>query len=97
MPDIYTENIARWLEHMKFIFSWKNDFTSERSSAQLTCEIFLHEKINFICSSQRAIFYYVDISVSKITLILPCPKQRNDVRDKFTSEDMESMSLVSRM
>ena len=37
------------------------------------------------------------LSVSKITLILQCPKQRNDVSDIFTSEDMENMSLVSRM
>ena len=37
------------------------------------------------------------MSVSKITLILQCPKQRNDVSDIFTSEDMENMSLVSRM
>ena len=27
----YTEDITRWFEHMKFIFEWKKDFTSERS------------------------------------------------------------------
>ena len=37
------------------------------------------------------------MSVSKITLILQCPKQGNEVSDIFTSEDMENMSLVSRM
>ena len=65
----YTEYITQWLEHMKFIFSWKKYFTSE-------------------C---------FDMSVSKITLILPCLKQRNDVSDIFISEDMENMTLVSRM
>ena len=29
--------------------------------------------------------------------ILQCPKQRNDVSDIFTSEDMENMLLESRM
>ena len=37
------------------------------------------------------------MSASKITLILPFPKQRNDVSDIFTSDDMENMSLLSRM
>ena len=37
------------------------------------------------------------ISVSKITLVLQCPKQRNDVSDIFNSEDIENISLVSRM
>ena len=37
------------------------------------------------------------MSVSKITLILQCSKQRNDDSDIFTSEDMENMSLISRM
>ena len=35
--------ITRWFEHIKFIFLWKKDFTSERS------------KVNFICSRHRVI------------------------------------------
>ena len=38
-------------------------------------------------------FYYINMGVSKIKLISQCPKQRNDVSDIFTSEDMENMSL----
>ena len=80
---------------MKFIFKWKKYYTTNRSKR---VKSFFHEKINFICLSQRVIFiYYIDMSVSKITFILQCPKQRNDVSDIFTSEDMENMSLVSRM
>ena len=41
--------------------------------------------------------YYIDTSVSKITLILQCLKQRNGVSDIFTSEDMENISLISQM
>ena len=48
---------------MKFTFELKKYFTSERSLAKS----FFHEKINFICSSQRVVsFYYIDMSVSKI-------------------------------
>ena len=57
---------------MKFIYEWKNCFTSERS---------------------------IDISVSKIkkTRRKTTEKQRNDVSDIFTSEDMVNISLVSRI
>ena len=48
----YIEEIARWREHIKFIFSWKKDLF-----AALTHEIFFHEKINFICSNQRVISF----------------------------------------
>ena len=39
---------------MKFIFEWKNYFTKERSER---VKSFFHEKINFICSNQRVIFF----------------------------------------
>ena len=61
---------------MKFIFEWKNYFTSEHS--------------------ERVIFYYLGMSVWKIKKNLD-EKQRNDVSDIFTSEDIENISLVSRM
>ena len=54
LVNLYTENITRWGEHMKFIFEWKKYFTSEHSEQ---VKSFFHEKINFICSSQRAIFF----------------------------------------
>ena len=50
----YREDITRWCEHMKFIFEWKKSFKSERSEQ---VKSFFHKKINFICSSQRAIFF----------------------------------------
>ena len=40
-------------------------------------------------------FYDIDVSVSKFKKL--DKKQRNDVSDIFTSEDMENISLVSRM
>ena len=54
MGNNYIEDITRWREHMKFIFEWKKYFTSERSKR---VKSFFHEKINFICSSQRVIFF----------------------------------------
>ena len=37
----------------------------------------------------------IDMSVSKITLILKCSKQRNDVNgDIFTSEDMQNVTRI---
>ena len=87
-------DITRWLEHMKFMFEWKQYFTSDRSERLKS----FFDKIKFICSSQRATYFllhryecFENFTVSKI---LQCPKQRNDV---FTSEDMENMSFVSRM
>ena len=51
---IYREDITRWREDMKFIFEWKNYFTSECSER---VKFFFLEKINFISSRQRVIFY----------------------------------------
>ena len=81
---------------MKFIFSWKNYFTSKRSNF---VKFFFHEKINFISSSQRVIFffYYIHMSISKKKMDEKQGKQRNDVSDILTSEHMENISLVSRM
>ena len=69
-------------------------FTNESSER---VKSFVHEKINFIPSSQHVIFfYYIDMSVSKIKKNLD-EKQRNDVSDIFTREDIENVSLVSRI
>ena len=46
------KKITRWFEHMKFIFSRKKDFTSERSER---VKYFFHSKTNFICSRHRVI------------------------------------------
>ena len=39
---------------MKFIFEWKKYFVSEHSERVI---FFFHEKINFICSNKRVIFF----------------------------------------
>ena len=39
---------------MKFIFEWKKYFTNELSER---VKSFFHEKVNFICSNQRLIFF----------------------------------------
>ena len=83
--------------YMRFIIEWKKYFKSE------CCErvkSFFHEKINFICSSQGVIFFLLHrykCFENKKTRCKTKKKQRNDVSDTFTSEDMENMSLVSRM
>ena len=73
---------------MKFIFEWKKYFTSERIER---VKSFFHSKINFICSMQRVIFFLLQNRRKTKE------KQRNDVSDIVTSEEMENMSLVSRM
>ena len=88
------EDITRWRENMKFIFEWKNKFMSECSKR---VKSFFHEKINFICSNQRVIFFLLHRYENKKTRRKTKEKQRNDVSDIFTSEDMENILLVSRM
>ena len=93
----YIEDIARWHEHMKFIFERKKYFTSERSER---VKSFFHVKINFISSSQRVIFFLLhryECFENKKNGQKAKEKQRNDVSYIFTSEDMENISLVSRM
>ena len=61
-------------------------FTSERNER---VKSLFHEKTNFICSSQDVIFFLLHrYECFEKSLILQCPKQRNDVSDIFTSEDM---------
>ena len=80
---------------MKFIFEWKKYFTSERSERMKS---FFLEKINFICLSQQVIFFllhrYVCFKKKKETRQKIKEKQRNDVSDIFTSEDMENTSRI---
>ena len=54
IKERYMEDYTWWREHMKLIFDWKKYFTSERSER---VKSFFHKKINFICSSQRVIFF----------------------------------------
>ena len=73
---------------------WKKYFASECSER---VKSFFQEKINFICSNQRVIFFLLrryECFENKKKII---EKQRNDVSDIFTSEDMENISFVSRM
>ena len=81
---------------MKIIFKWKKYFTSERSKQ---VKFYFREKINFIRSNQRVIFFLLHRYVIKFKKIdeKERKKQRNDISDIFTSEDMENMSFVSRM
>ena len=67
---------------MRFIFEWKKYFTSQRSER---VKPFFHEKINFIFSSQRIIFFLLH-RYECFQNHIQCPKQRNDVSDTFTSE-----------
>ena len=51
----YIEDITRWREDMNFIFEWQNYFTNECSEWVKYC--FCHEKIKFISSSHRVMFF----------------------------------------
>ena len=75
---------------MNVIFEWKKYITSERSEQ---VKSFFQEKINFICLSQCVIFFlwhrYECFENNKNR-----GKQRNDVSDIFTSEDMENVTSI---
>ena len=94
----YKEDITRWREHMKFISSGN---ILSRVSPLNEWNIFFHEKINFICSSQHEIFFtlhgYECFENKTRAEMSAQEKQKNDVSDIFTSEDMKNMSLISRM
>ena len=50
------EDITRWREDMNFMFEWQEQYlASERSERVRYC--FCHEKIKFISSSQRVMFF----------------------------------------
>ena len=78
---------------MKFMFEWKKYITSKCNER---VKSFFHEKINFTCSSQRAIFFllhrYECFENKKKTRRKTKEKQRNDVSDIFTSEDMKNVT-----
>ena len=86
---IYIEDITLWCKHMKFVFKWK------KLCSLMTC--FFHKKINFICSSQHVIFLLHRYECFEKKKQKTKKKQKNDVSDIFTSEDMENISLVTRM
>ena len=65
----------------------KKQFTSGRSKQ---VKFFFLEKINFICSNQHVIFF--------LLRRYECFENKKDyVSGIFTCEDMENISLVSRM
>mgnify|MGYP001793617199 CR=1 FL=1 len=55
-------------------------------------KFFFREKINFICSSQRVIFFLLHRYECLENKKKLDEKQRNDVSDIFTSEDMENVT-----
>ena len=79
---------TRWREDMNFIFEWQN----MRSFVKYC---FCLEKIKFISSSRRVMFFllYRQKEIYKIIE----GNYRNYVIDKLTCEIMESKPLVSRM
>ena len=62
------KKITRWLEQIKFIFSWKKDFTC---SLRSLVKYFFHSKINFICSRHRVISS-IYFHLTKYTLLVCC-------------------------
>ena len=91
---VYIEDITRWREDMNFIFDVaKQYFTNERSEWVTDC--FCHEKIKFISSSRRVMFFllYRQKDIDKIIE----GNDRNYVIDKLMCEIMENKPLVSRM
>ena len=87
------KNITRRLEDMNFIFSWQKQYTNELRSFVKYC--FCHEKIKFISSSRRVMFFllYRQKDIDKVIE----GNDRNYVIDKLTSEIMENKPLGSRM
>ena len=73
---------------MNFVFEWQN----KRSFVKYC---FCHEKIKFISSSRRVMFFllYRQKDIAKIIE----GNYRNYVIDKLTSEIMENKPLGSRM
>ena len=72
----YIEDITRWREDMNFIFEWQNKYC------------FCHEKIKFISSSRRVMFFllYRQKDIDKII----DGNDRNYVIDKLKCEIMEN-------
>ena len=79
---------------MLFIYKWWKYFTGERSEQ---VKHFQHEKVNFISSSQRVMFFLLYRQKHEQKLLIWVGKIGSDVIDILTSEDMENMSLVSWM
>ena len=83
---MYIEDITRWREDMNFIFEWQTIFyeRAQRVSKILFC----HEKIKFISSRHRVMFFllYRQKDIDKIIE----GNYRNYVIDKLTCEIMEN-------
>ena len=87
-------DITGWREDMNFIFEWQNIiFTHSLRSFVKYC--FCHEKIKFISSSRRVIFFllYRQKDIDKIIE----GNDRDYVIDKLTCEIMENKPLGSGM
>ena len=93
----YIENITRWREDMNFIFEWQNN-------------IFCHEKIKFISSSRRVMFFllyrHADDSVfddfpkisdhlPKISEDFPKLSRRPDERSRTVSDNFRKFPKMS--
>ena len=88
----YIEDITQWREDMNFIFEWQY-LTHSLCSFVKYC--FCHEKIKFISSSRRVMFFllYRQKDIDKVIE----GNDRNYVIDKLKCEIMENKPLGSRM
>ena len=88
--EIKTEDITRRREDMNFIFEWQNNILRTRAKY-----CFCHEKIEFISSSCRVMFFLL-YRQNDIDRIIEGNYQ-NYVIDKLTCEIMDNKPLGSRM
>ena len=86
----HIQDFTQWCKDMKFIFSWKKDFTCLLHSLVKT---FFHQKINLISSNQRVNFFLLHKNECCENKKKIDKKQRKNVSNIFTSEDMENISL----
>ena len=79
---------------MNFIFEWLNNILRTSAASEKNI-VFYHEKIKFISSSHRVIFFLLyrqDFFRTNNSF-----KAGNDVIDILTSENMENTPLESQM
>ena len=88
------EDITRWHEDMNFIFEWQNNIL-RKSTARKVKYCFCLEKIKFISSSCRLMFFllYRQKDIDKMIE----GNDRNYVINKLKCEFMENKPLGSRM
>ena len=79
---------------MNFIFEWLNNILRTSAASEKNI-VFYHEKIKFISSSHRVIFFL--LYRQEYFLTNNSVKAGNDIIDILTSEDMENTPLKTRM